>query len=148
MQVCLDAGMLPSFYSIHFFLIGGQLLYNIVLTSAIHQHESDTGIHMSPSSWTPFPSHTPSHPSRLSQSTKLSSVSTKQISISFYIMFIFLYKSLNTFHSSFFAWLFKSYHWMSQMFNSIFILRLTKQCIHITFIKQICFFKFQNNKCY
>ena len=37
------------------FLIGGQLLYNIVLASAIHQHKSATGIHIPPPSCTPLP---------------------------------------------------------------------------------------------
>ena len=32
------------------FLIGGQLRYNVVLISAIHQRESATGTHMSPPS--------------------------------------------------------------------------------------------------
>mgnify|MGYP007134505402 CR=1 FL=1 len=36
--------------TIYLFLIGGQLFYNIVLVSAIHQLESATGIHMSPPS--------------------------------------------------------------------------------------------------
>ena len=43
------------FFIIYLFLIGGQLLYNIVLVSAIHQHESAIGIHM-PLSLEP-PSH-------------------------------------------------------------------------------------------
>ena len=34
-----------------FFFIGRELLYNAVLVSAIHHHESATGIHMSPPSW-------------------------------------------------------------------------------------------------
>ena len=50
-----------------------------MLASVIHQHESATGIHMSPLSWTPFPSPTPSHLSRLSQHTVLSSLLTQQI---------------------------------------------------------------------
>ena len=37
------------------FLIEGWLLYTILLVSAIHQHESATGIHMSPPSWTSLP---------------------------------------------------------------------------------------------
>ena len=41
------------------------MLYNIVLVSAIHQHESAINIHISPSSFPP----TPYHPSRWSQST-------------------------------------------------------------------------------
>ena len=50
-------------------VIGGYLLYNIVLVSAIHQHESAIGIHMSPPSWTSLLPPTPAHPSRLSRST-------------------------------------------------------------------------------
>ena len=41
-----------------------------MLVSAIHQHESAIGIHMSPPSWTSVPPPTPFHPSRLSQSTE------------------------------------------------------------------------------
>ena len=33
---------------LNLFLIGGQLLYNIVLVSAVHQHESGLDIHISP----------------------------------------------------------------------------------------------------
>ena len=43
--------------------------YCIVMAFAIHQHESATGIHVSPLSWTPFPPSSPSYPSGLSQST-------------------------------------------------------------------------------
>ena len=39
----------PSLF-LNLFLIEGWLLYNIVLASAIHQHESAIGIHMSPPS--------------------------------------------------------------------------------------------------
>ena len=54
----------PSFliYMYFFFLIGGWLLYNIMLVSAIHQHESVIGVHMSLPSWTSFPPPIPSHP--------------------------------------------------------------------------------------
>ena len=55
------------------FLIGGQLLYNTVLASAV-QHESATYLHMSPTSWTFSHSSTPSYPCRLSLSTSLSSL--------------------------------------------------------------------------
>ena len=51
------------------FLIGGQLLYNVVLVSAVHWHESAIGIHTSPPLWMSLPTPTPSHPSRLPQST-------------------------------------------------------------------------------
>ena len=49
-------------YSAYFFFfkffIARYWLYNILLVSAIHQHESATGIHMSPPSWTSLPSPT------------------------------------------------------------------------------------------
>ena len=39
------------------------------MVSAILQHETAIGIHMSPPSWTPLPPPSPLHPFRLSQST-------------------------------------------------------------------------------
>ena len=42
-----------------------------MLVSAIHQHESARGTHMSPPSWTSLPPSTISHPSRLLQSARL-----------------------------------------------------------------------------
>ena len=39
-----------------------------MLVSAVDQHESAIGMHISPPSWSPLPPPTPSHPSRLSQS--------------------------------------------------------------------------------
>ena len=47
------------------FLVVGYLLHNTVLVSAIHQHESAIGIHVSPPSWTSLPPATQSHSSRL-----------------------------------------------------------------------------------
>ena len=44
------------------------MFYNILLISAIHQHESVIGIHTSPPSWSSLPFPTPSHPTGLSQS--------------------------------------------------------------------------------
>ena len=58
-----------------FFLIEGYLLHSSVLISAIHQHELSVGIHISPPSWSSLPPPAPSHPSRLSQSPGLSSLS-------------------------------------------------------------------------
>ena len=40
-----------------------------MLVSATQQHDSATGTHVSPLSWSSLPSPTPSHPSRLSRST-------------------------------------------------------------------------------
>ena len=59
----------PSFF---LFFIRGWSLYNFVLVSAIHQHQSAIGIHRSPPSRSSLPPPTPSHPSRSSQSTSLS----------------------------------------------------------------------------
>ena len=58
------------------FLIGRYLLYNIVLVSALHQHQPAIGtyIYMSPPLIS-FPSPISSHLSRLSQSMSLSSQS-------------------------------------------------------------------------
>ena len=73
---------------------GGWLLYTIVLVSAIHQPKSATGIHMFPPSWIPLPS-----PSRLSQSTGLSSLchtaSSHLLSILHMEMYTFSCYSLN-----------------------------------------------------
>ena len=60
---------LPFFFS--FFFIGGKLLYNILLISTKHQHESATGIHMSLPSWI-LPPHLPTHPTSLSYHRSLS----------------------------------------------------------------------------
>ena len=54
-------------FLIYLFLIGGQLLYNIVLVSAMHQHESFIRMHMPPPSWPSLPSPTPAPASRLSE---------------------------------------------------------------------------------
>ena len=50
-----------------------------MLVSAIHQHESTTVRHMSPSSWTSLPPFTPSHCYGLSQSPGLSSLSHSKL---------------------------------------------------------------------
>ena len=64
-----------DFISFKNIFIARYVRYNIVLVSATCQHESATDIHMSPPSWTSIPSPTPSQPSRLSQSARLSSLS-------------------------------------------------------------------------
>ena len=70
---------------------------NIVLVSAIHQHESVIGIRMLPLSWT-----TPSHPSRLSQSMHFSSLSqtanSHWLSILHMVIYMFPYYSLHLSH--------------------------------------------------
>ena len=50
------------YYFLNIFFIGRELLYNMVLVTAIHQHESATGIHMSPPFWASLPGPSPSHP--------------------------------------------------------------------------------------
>ena len=62
------------------FVTGGLLLYSAVLVSALQQWESATRVHTSPLSWhepqvyiRPLRLEPPSHPSWLSQSTRLSS---------------------------------------------------------------------------
>ena len=50
-------------------LLSISLAYDIVMVSAIHQHEMAIVIHMSPPSWISLLSLSPSYPSRLSQST-------------------------------------------------------------------------------
>ena len=46
-----------SFIIIYLFSIGGQLLYNIVLVSPTHPHESALGVQKSPPSWISLPPH-------------------------------------------------------------------------------------------
>ena len=62
------------YYFLNIFFIGRELLYSMVLVTVIHQHESATGIYMSPPSWASLPGPSPSHPSRLSRSTWLCSL--------------------------------------------------------------------------
>ena len=47
------------FFLIYLFLIGGWLLCNVVLVSAIYQHEAAIGVRMFPPSWTSLPAPTP-----------------------------------------------------------------------------------------
>ena len=56
---------------VHLVLTGGQLLYDVLLVSAVGQHESAVGMHMFPASWASLP---PPQPSMLLQNTELSSL--------------------------------------------------------------------------
>ena len=82
------------------FLIGGELLYNIVLVSAIHQHESAISIHMSPRSWTSLPHH--STPRGCHREPDLSSLhhraNSHWLSILHMVICIFQCYSLNSSH--------------------------------------------------
>ena len=62
------------FFEIYLFLIEGQLLYNIMLVSVKHHHESALATHMSHSSWISLSLPSPSHRSRLFQSSSVSSL--------------------------------------------------------------------------
>ena len=68
------------------------ILYNIMLASAIKQCEPIIIIHMSPLSGVSFPPLTPSHPSRLSQSTRLNTLchtaSSHKLSIVYVVMYM------------------------------------------------------------
>ena len=66
-----------------FFLFKKKIIYffnwrilalRILLFSVKHKHESGIGVYMSPPSWTPLWSPSPSHPSKLTQSPCLSSL--------------------------------------------------------------------------
>ena len=59
----------PFFFKIYLFLIGGLLLYNIVMVSPVHQHESVIGIHRPPPSWALAPVFSCSLVSLLEQSS-------------------------------------------------------------------------------
>ena len=65
---------LPSLliHFITYFIIGVQLLYNVVFVSVVHQGES--AIHMPLPPGPPSPTTPPSHSSRSTQSTELSSL--------------------------------------------------------------------------
>ena len=73
-----------------------------MLVFAIHQHESATGIHMSPLSWASLPTQTPSYLSRLSQSTRLSSLcqtaDSHWLCILHMVMYMFPCYCLNSSH--------------------------------------------------
>ena len=87
------------------FLIGGELLYNVVLASAVHQYELVTGIHMSllnpPLISHPIPS-TSSPTSRLSQTSALSSLghtaNSHLQSVLHMVMYMFPCYSLKSFY--------------------------------------------------
>ena len=78
-----------------------ELLYNIVLVSAVQQCESAISIHTPPPSWGSLP-HLPSHPSRSSQRTYPSSLCStaacRWLSISHVVMCICQHYSPNSFH--------------------------------------------------
>ena len=46
LKICFQCGPFFLFFKKKIFLIGGYLLYNIVLVSAIHQHESAISIYI------------------------------------------------------------------------------------------------------
>ena len=68
-----------------------------------HQHEADTGIHISPPSWTPLLPPTPFYPSRFSQNTGLSSLfntaNSHFLSVLHRVMYTFPCSSHNSTHT-------------------------------------------------
>ena len=75
----------------------------VLLVSAKHQHESAIGVCKSPPSWTSLSSPSSSHPSRLSQSPCLSSLShtanSPRLSILHMVVYMFPSFSLHSSHS-------------------------------------------------
>ena len=66
------------FFFFFLFLIARYLPYNVVLVAAIHQHESVISTHMFPPSRASLLPPNPFHLSKLSQSTRLSSLSHRE----------------------------------------------------------------------
>ena len=86
------------------FVTGRLLLYNVVLVSALQQCESAISVHASPPSWTSLPPPALSHPSWLSQSTRLSSLSHSNfplLSVLRVVMYLFQCCSFSSSHLSF-----------------------------------------------
>ena len=65
-----------------------------MLVFVIYQHEWVTDIHMSLPSWNSIPSLTPSHPSRLSERTRLNSLCHRANSVSIYFTYVSVYVSM------------------------------------------------------
>ena len=75
MQKLLNLFSFHLFIFLIYFSIEEKLLYRILLFSVKPQHESATGIHISPPFWTSLPSPSQPHPSGLIQSPCLSFLS-------------------------------------------------------------------------
>ena len=105
LHICIVCVYSQKIYNIIFwiyFLLKDNCIYNIVFISAIYQHVSAIGIHMSPPSWTSFSPPTPSHPSRLSRRPGLSSLSHTANShwpcVLHMVVYMFPCYSLHPFH--------------------------------------------------
>ena len=97
---CVNCWLWTFFLNL-LFLIGGWLLYSVVLVSAIDQHESAIGIHVSPPSWTSLPPPTLSHPSShraLDLNSLHHTENSPWLSILHMVMYMFQCYSLNLSH--------------------------------------------------
>ena len=95
-------GSSPSsnvFFFFFFQLEGNYLAY---CDCFVHHHESVIGIHTSPPSWNSLPPLSPSHPSKLSQSTHMGSLihtaNPHLLSILHMVMYVFQCYSLKSSH--------------------------------------------------
>ena len=80
------------------FIFNWRIIYSVVLVSDIHLHEPA----VSPPSWASLPTPTSSHPSRLSQSTRLGSLchtaASHSLSVLHMVMYMFQHYPFNSFH--------------------------------------------------
>ena len=83
------------------YFIGVQLLYNVVLVSAIQQSESATRIHISPLPWISFPFRSPES---TEQSSLCYTVCSHQLSVLYIVLYICQSQSPNPSHPLFPPW--------------------------------------------
>ena len=93
-RICFDGqciNLMVLFWEVKsfFFLIGGKLLYSVVLVSAIQQCKSAIILHLSPPSWIFFPP--PSHSFRSSQSARLGSLCYTETSYQLSVLHMVVY---------------------------------------------------------
>ena len=99
--ICFCVHAVQSFFLFLFFNLG-MIALQCCIVFCYTSHESATGIHRSPPSWTPFSPPTPLHRARWSQSTELTSLShtahSHLLSALHMVMCMLPYYSLNSSH--------------------------------------------------